>query len=385
MMHEKARRIYQPPEGKGNQWAFCTLLLSLVLVVCSGCGRIYPLKSLPATPASRTIMGTPSPTRVMPSVALGAAVGYDQLRADQQYRATVRQSFQVLVPENEMKFAETEPARGVFDFTQADAIVSFAQANNMWVRGHTLVWGDHLPDWLTHGNFTHDEIRQILKNHVETLVSHYRGRVSTWDVVNEAFDGDQLRQNFWLQALGPDYIREAFVWAHEADPQATLFFNDYGDDEIGPKFDATFHLLTSLKAQGVPIDGLGMEMHLGFGAPPDVHAVTTNMQRLRAAGLQAAVTEIDVQIHHLPGTHADQLQEQAQIYAEMANACRIAGNCHYFVAWGVTDKYTWLTPVLGYADEPLLFDMQYRPKPAYFAVRAALAGSFAATPTPTVP
>ncbi len=351
---------------------FCLTLL--LVCVLPACGRLFPLKAsgTPATLPDTVATATP---RAVPPVILGAAVSYDHLRNDTQYRETIRQYFNMLVPENEMKFEELEPKRGVFDFSRADALVGFARVNGLWVRGHTLVWGEQLPAWLTEGSFTRDELSQILKTYIETVVGHYRGRVIAWDVVNESFAGDQLRENFWLQHLGPDYIRDAFLWAHEADPQAKLFYNDYGAEEPGPKFDAILQLMTKLRAQGVPISGVGMEMHLGFGAPPDAHAVEENMQRLRKAGLEVAVTEMDVQIVNLPGLLDTKLREQATIYGEIATACRTAGNCHYFATWGVSDRYSWIPQFTGHADAPLLFDTSYRPKPAYYAVHNALPNS----------
>lgn len=348
-------------------WLTLAVVIGGMLTGCRVTGTPSKIASPITAPTAR-------PLATAPSILLGSAVDYNLILNNAQYRETFRSNFDLLVPENEMKFAELEPAQGKFDFTQADTLVNFALSNGMWVRGHTLVWGEHLPDWLTKGKFTRDQVIAILKTHIQTVVSHYRGNVISWDVVNEPFDGANLRNTFWLQMIGPNYIAMAFTWAHEADPTAKLFLNDFGDDEIGPKFDAILSLVTKLRSQGVPINGVGMEMHIGFGAPADPHAVATNMSRLKAAHLEVAVTEIDVQIHNLPGTTQDKLREQAIIYGEMATACKDAGNCHAFVSWGFTDRYTWLTSILGYQDAPLLFDQNYKPKLAFYAVKAALAG-----------
>lgn len=324
-----------------------------------------------------------NPKQAMPSIMLGAAVDYNYLVNDAKYRETLKSNFSLLVPENDMKFAALEPSQGVFDFSRGDALVNFAHSNGMWVRGHNLVWGEHLPDWLTHGKFSRDQVIAILKNHIETVVQHYRGNVIAWDVVNEPFDGAHLRDTFWLRAIGPDYIAMAFTWAHEADPNVKLYLNDFGDDEIGPKFDAILNLATSLRKQHVPIDGIGMEMHIGFGAPANPHAVAVNMGRLKATGLEVEVTELDVQIHNLPGSLKDKLNEQATIYGEMASVCRNVGNCDAFITWGLTDRHTWLTSILNHPDAPLLFDQNYNPKPAFFAVKSALYGLSTATVTAT--
>jgi len=302
----------------------------------------------------------------------GTAARFEVLRDDNRYRDTLRHTFTLLVPENGMKFGELEPKRGQFDFSQADALVNFARLNGMWVRGHTLVWGQYLPDWLTQGNFTRAEVMAILKNHIETVVGHYRGQVVAWDVVNEAMDGSNLRDTFWLRTLGPDFVRLAYMWAHEADPHVKLYYNDWGDDEIGPKFDAILALVTKLRSQGVQIDGVGLESHYGFGSPLKPRDVQENMRRLKDAGLEVYVSEMDVQISVLPGSYAEKLHEQADIFRQMAELCRVAGNCHSFTVWGVTDQYSWIPTYVGHPDAPLLFDTNYQPKPAYYAVRDAL-------------
>lgn len=371
LLGRSVRKAYQ------KSWAL-VVLCGVAAMALAGC-RVAQAPPNVAPPIA-TFAATP--TKTLPAILLGAAVDYDYIVRDSQYRQTLRSNFTLLVPENDMKFAALEPSQGGFDFSRGDAIVNFAHINGMWVRGHNLVWGQYLPDWLTHGGFSRDQAIAILKNHIETVVKHYRGNVIAWDVVNEPFDGGHLRDTYWLRTIGPEYIAMAFTWAHEADPNAKLYLNDYEDDVIGARFDAIYNLVTSLRKQHVPIDGVGMEMHLGFGAPADPHAVAVNMSRLKAVGLKAEVTEIDVQTYNLPGAMQDKLNEQATIYREMATTCRNAGNCDAFITWGVTDRHTWLTAATGRTDIPLLFDRNYNAKPAYFAVKDALYGTAAATPTP---
>ena len=350
------------------QWAYVAVVSALLLAL-AGCGVGGGQGVTPAVTAAITPVARPEP-----AVMLGAAVQYDALKNDQHYRQLVRDDFVMVTPENEMKIGAVEPALGVFDFTRADAIVTFARANGLFVRGHTLVWGQGLPGWLVNGHFTRDQATAILKAYIQAIVGRYRGEVVAWDVVNEAMDGSQLADNYWLRTIGPDYIPLAFQWAHAADPHAKLFYNDWGDDEVGPKFDAIFSLVTSLRKQGVPIDGVGIESHIGFGAAFQPQAVVTNMARLKAAGLDVEVSEIDVQIGALPGSTTQQLQEQADIYGQMASICRAAGNCHIFTTWGVCDRYTWISQVVKTPQEPLLFSASYQPKPAYAAVVHALGG-----------
>lgn len=149
-----------------------------------------------------------------------------------------------------MKWYATEPQQGVFDFSKGDEIVNLARANHQKVRGHTLVWHSQLPGWLTGREWTADELRAVLKNHIQKEVRHYRGKVFAWDVVNEAFNEDgTYRETVFYKTLGPGYIADALRWARQADPKAKLYLNDYNIEAVGPKSDAYFRLAKELKAQ----------------------------------------------------------------------------------------------------------------------------------------
>ncbi|MFI5271587.1 MAG: endo-1,4-beta-xylanase [Ktedonobacterales bacterium] len=335
------------------------LTCMLAFASCSLAGQAPPQQRPTAVP------------RPALAVPLGAAVNYNALINDARYRDLLRATFSMVVPENEMKFDAIEPEQGQFNFQRADAIVTFAEDNNMWVRGHTLVWEQQLPAWLTNGHFTRDELMRILKEHILTEVGHFRGRVKTWDVVNEALAGTGLRDDLWLRVIGPDYIKWAFIWAHEADPQAQLYYNDYADQD-GPKADALYTLVTNLRSQGVPIAGVGLEMHVDARQPPDAQAVAATMRRFAAAGFQVAITEMDVMLQHLTGSLQSQYQTQAAIYRAFALDCRQAPNCKFFTTWGVCDQYSWIIAATHHADAPLLFDKNYQPKPALYAVTGAL-------------
>src|SRR5690348_11165511 len=161
-------------------------------------------------------------------IHVGSAVSYSALTTDAQYAQILGQQFSAITPENEMKWVSIEPQQGVYTFGQADAEVQFAEQHHQLVRGHNLVWHSQLPDWLTGGSFTNDQLAAILKQHIFTEVGHFRGKIWQWDVVNEPFNEDgTLRTTMWYNALGPNYIADALRWAHEADPRAKLFLNDY--------------------------------------------------------------------------------------------------------------------------------------------------------------
>jgi endo-1,4-beta-xylanase len=353
----------------------CTLLLVLLS---------FPLALSCASGPSNTPTSSPSlsPTGVPTlrslaqarDIEVGAAVAADPLRDEPLYADTLAREFSMLTPENAVKFEPVHPEPDRYDFSDADFIVDFAEAHGMRVRGHTLVWHNQLPGWLTEGTWTRDELIDVLREHIMTVVGHYRGRVAAWDVVNEAVaDDGSLRDTIWLRGIGPDYIDMAFHWAHEADPDALLFYNDYAAEGLGPKSDAVYALVQGLLERGAPINGVGLQMHVSLGSPPDPEAVAANMARLGALGLQVHVTEMDVRTQDGTGTPDERLAAQAGVYRAVMDVCLSSGDCKAFVTWGFSDRHSWIPGHTGNPDAPLLFDESYRPKPAYYAIMDALA------------
>jgi endo-1,4-beta-xylanase len=321
-----------------------------------------------STPSLRQSAGNPGPR-------IGAAVEPGLLAADANYRSTVSREFNTLTPENVMKFDHIHPAPQSFDFCDSDALVSYAAANHMQVRGHTLVWHQQLPEWLSRGEFSRDELIAILRNHIQTVVGRYRGQVWAWDVVNEAFESDgSLRDSLWLRGIGPEYIEMAFGWAHEADPEALLFYNDYAAEGMGAKSDAIYALLGRLRGRGVAVHGAGLQMHLEAGKAPARDEIARNMTRLAALGLEIHVTEMDVRVA-LPVTAA-KLRAQAETYRDVVGACVAVQACRSITFWGVTDSHSWIASTASFAGfgSALLLDEAYGYKPAYQGVRDALEG-----------
>lgn len=308
-------------------------------------------------------------------VELGTAVQLDVLTSETPYRDTLTSHFTSITPENALDFRWTEPGPGVYDFKAADDLVDFAVAHNMTVFGNGLVWYQAVPDWLKNGQYTRSQVIAILHDHIYTVMSRYRGRIDSWEVVNEALsnDGSALRDNFWLQKIGPDYIAMAFRWAREADPDATLYYNDYGAEMPGPKFEALYNLVTGLKKEGTPISGVGFQMHVNLSyLKPTMQGVSANFVRINSLGLKIRITEMDVRGLTGNGATQQQLDEQANLYGSMATLCMHTKACVALTVWGVTDKYTWIDALFHTEDRPLLFDRSYRPKPAFYAVRYAL-------------
>lgn len=298
-------------------------------------------------------------------IHVGSAVSFSPLTTNAQYAQILGQQFSAVTPENEMKWVSIEPQQGVFTFGQADAEVQFAEQHHQLVRGHNLVWHSQLPNWLTGGSFTNEQLAEILKQHIFTEVGHFRGKIWQWDVVNEPFNEDgTLRATMWEQALGPNYIADALRWAHEADPHAKLFLNDFNIEGIGPKSDAMYALVKSLIAQHVPIDGVGFETHLGlqFGLP----AMQPNLQRFADLGLDVDITEMDVRMI-LPVTPA-LLAEQASWYSQVMQACIAVRRCVDFTVWEFTDKYSWVPGFFTGQGAADIYDENLNPKPAYTAL-----------------
>jgi endo-1,4-beta-xylanase len=321
-------------------------------------------------------------------ILIGAAVRPAQL-SEPAYAATLAREFNMLEPEDALKWEMLRPDPQSFDFHLADQVVDFAARHNMKVRGHTLVWHRQNPAWLTNGQFTPAQLSKLLEAHIKTVVGHYRGKVFAWDVANEAFDEGartgQLRSTIWYDQPGIavatshdpqpySYLAQCFHWAHEADPQALLFYNEAEAEEVNRKSDAIYAMVRDLKRQGVPIDGIGLQTHIGK-PPPDIASISANIARFTALGLQVHITEMDVSLPVDASGNASvaDLRQQANIYRQIAQACLAHPGCTAIQTWGFTDKYSWIRShskkTRGAA---LPFDRNYQPKPAYEAMRNAL-------------
>ncbi|MDK3254962.1 endo-1,4-beta-xylanase [Blastococcus capsensis] len=307
--------------------------------------------------------------------------GYpDPFTYDKTYRKILSAEFNSVSPENQMKWDFIHPEPGVYNFGPADAIVDFAEANGQAVRGHTLLWHSQLAPWVTQGDYTDAELRQILKDHIQTVVGHYKGRIQQWDVANEIFSDPwngpiALRQeNPFIQRLGPGIIADAFHWAHEADPEAKLFLNDYAVEDMGGKSDYYYELAKQLLADGVPLHGFAFQAHLDLQYPfPST--LDDNMKRFEELGLETAITELDVRFT-LPESGvptAEQLAEQADTYQGVLEACLSVEDCNSFTIWGFNDKYSWVPGFFPSQGAATVMFEDYERKPAYYALRETLA------------
>ncbi|AOW99869.1 hypothetical protein BJP34_10770 [Moorena producens PAL-8-15-08-1] len=303
-------------------------------------------------------------------LAIGTGVSMEPLRNDPSYREVLMREYNIVTPTYIMKFEALQPQRHQYNFEAADNFVAIAKANQMQVRGHNLVWHHSVPWWLTHGQWTQEELIHILRQHIHTVVGHYRGQLAAWDVVNEAVAdqdsaGQRKRDTIWSLGIGPEYVELAFRWAHEADPTVPLFYNDYAGEGLGAKSDAIYAMVKQLRQRDVPIHGIGFQMHISIQNPPKPEDIAANMKRLGELGLQVQVTEMDVKIHDGSGTQEERVAAQTQVYRDILQVCLEAPNCTAFLTWEFADHHSWIPDFFGKPDSPLPFDESYRPKAAY--------------------
>jgi endo-1,4-beta-xylanase len=300
--------------------------------------------------------------------------------------ATAAREHNFVTPENEMKWDQIEPTRGTFTFGPADQIVTFAMQNGLKVKGHTLVWHKQLPAYVTSLTAAAD-VRSAMLEHISGVVSHFKGKVVAWDVVNEAWlttgatgNGDpMIRPSVFSTALGASFIDEAFMAARQADPTALLIYNEFADEGLSDKATAVYNMVKDMKTRGIPIDGVGMQMHIGINTAPTAAEVAQNMQRFADLGVQVFISEMDV--NGCAGYSLD--QERAQ-YHDIVAACVAQPACAAVTVWGITDKFSWLNISVnssspagcatGQSPLPLLWDDNYGKKSAYTGVMDALLG-----------
>lgn len=318
---------------------------------------------------------------------IGVAVSPWALKTDEA--SLVLQHFSSLTPENAMKMGPIHPKENEYFWRDADSIAAFAQRHNMKLRGHTLVWHNQTPNWLfkdASGNQVSKEVLlQRLKDHITTVVSRYKGKIYAWDVVNEAISDkrdEYLRPSKFLQVIGEEYIAKAFQWAHEADPKAVLFYNDY--NEISPvKREKIIRLVKSLKDAGVPIHAIGLQGHWAVNEPSRGQLDST-LQQFSELGMPLQITELDISVY--PKEHdararrpedanaaftAEREQQQIEKYKMCFDLFRkYRKNITGVTFWNISERYSWLDnfPVQGRKDYPLLFDKELKPKKAFWEV-----------------
>jgi endo-1,4-beta-xylanase len=335
------------------------------------------------------VCGPPTPTTLKAAATctgrmFGAALAASHL-TESAYAAAAR-DHNFVTPENEMKWDQIEPTRGTFTFGPADQIVTFAMQNGMKIKGHTLVWHKQLPTWVT-SLTTAADVRKAMVDHINGVMNHFKGKVAVWDVVNEAWltdgrtgDGNpRIRDSIFSTTIGPSFIDEAFMAARAADSGALLVYNEFANEGLSDKSTAVYNMVKDMKTRGIPIDGVGLQFHIGYNTNPTAADVAANMQRLADLGLKVFISELDV--NGCAGYSADQQKAQ---YHDMVAVCVAQPACAAVTVWGITDKYTWLdinvNPnsaagcATGQLPTPLLWDLNFAKKSTYTGALDALAG-----------
>jgi endo-1,4-beta-xylanase len=347
------------------------------------CGIIFQPGS--ASPEPRTALpavGTLRQAGEARHILIGAAAASAFL-AEADYSAILGSEFSQLQAENEMKFGLIHPRPDTdpnpYDFKGGDALVASAQSHSMAVRGHTLVWHNQVSKWVTEGKYTAPQLAAILRSHIRTVMTHYASKVYAWDVVNEAFNDDgTMRHTIWYDqpgigaGTGTKYIEQALRWAHEADPSAKLFYNDYDAEEVNKKSDAIYAMAEDFKKRGVPLDGVGFQAHvsLKFDDPAKLASFARNLERFAKLGLELHITELDIR---LTDSSPASLAAEAKLYGEITTLCVQQPACKLVQTWGLTDKHSWIPAFYKGQGWALLWDDKYQKKPAYEAVHDALA------------
>jgi endo-1,4-beta-xylanase len=358
------------------------ILVVSIIIVAFFCGFILlrgsdRYKSAPALPQPAL-----SALAERHGMYMGVFTAYNYI-TDRPYRDIAISQFDHFVVDGQPNWSfedgDLRPGPRQYDFSRLDKMVAFAEEHHKPIRIQHLVWGEKrwLPNWLIRGDYSQEELLDLIHDHIRTVATRYKGRVREYTVVNEAFTRklhDKELDEWWGDRLGYGYIDKSFQWAHEADPDAILILNDFDNEVENAYSNEMFSYVKAAKERGVPIDAIGMQMHLDGSNPPSKDAVVKNMRRFAGLGVKVYITEFDVNMHDAYLPREQEYEIQAGVYKDMMAACVEVGKdvCPSFSLLGLTDKQSWYKGI-GITDAtPLSFDNDYNPKPAWFALRDAL-------------
>jgi endo-1,4-beta-xylanase len=289
-----------------------------------------------------------------------------------KYVALIKENFNLIVPENTMKWKNIRPTKTFWNWSDMDALVAFAEKNHIRMKGHTFAWHQQNAPYVD-SLATREEAIAMLTDQITTIMTRYKGRIAEYDVCNEVLNEDgTMRDTVWMRTIGPDYLKIAFRTAREADPKARLLLNDYNNEYMGTaKGDAFYGLVKELKESGVPIDGVGFQLHVMASNPIDEAALRGNIKRFRELGLSVSFTEVDVRVA-VPLT-PEKEAEQTASYAKLLEIALDEPNAGSFIMWGYSDKRSWIPgafPGYGFAH---LYDREDKPKPVYGKLKELIA------------
>ncbi|BDA82765.1 beta-xylanase [Aureimonas sp. SA4125] len=318
-------------------------------------------------------------------VPFGGAIQIEYLDSDPAYAKAFLDHCDIIMPMNELKFSSLHPAREAFNFAPADRLVDLATTNGRRSRGHTHVWWNALPAWLQ-AITDPAEAERVLVEHIETVMDRYRGRLDSWDVVNEVIAHDPteegvMRDSYWMRILGPRHVPVAFAAAARADPSARLILNDYDLEFAGDRYDRrraiVLEMVRQLQDAGIRIDGVGIQGHLYADLKIDIPALARFGEALKSLGLSLLISELDVIDWNIRGGPDEQDAAALIIVGDLLEGVFASGRPEAVITWGITDRYSWIPDVMprrdGKPSRPLPLDAQYRPKPWFEMVRRRLA------------
>lgn len=324
----------------------------------------------------------PSATADSALIPYGSAVRAHALASDPTYRAAIASVCKIIVPEGEMKWSDIHPARGEYRFENADALIDFARQNHIAIRGHTLAWYGALPPWTSELDSRAEAERELV-DHIETVVSRYRGDIPSWDVVNEPLvdwprDRFSLRPSIWTTRLGPEYLPIALRTTAAVDPDTRLVLNEYDVEFLGARFEARrralIGLLRWLRERDVPLHAVGLQAHLFADRIIDRDGLQALLKEIAALGLDVLITELDVVDYELPG----KIGERDALVAAKADqflgaVCEVV-RPKAILTWGLSDRYSWVPTYFkrpdGMPNRPLPLDAEFKPKPLFDVIEA---------------
>jgi endo-1,4-beta-xylanase len=364
---------------------FTAIFLSVVIFIFSNC---KPSHQLPKNESENQFDSSKGLKDYYKDYfPIGVAVSAHSLKDPPEVQLILHQ-FNSITPENAMKMGPIHPKENYFNWKDADSIVAFAQRNNLRVHGHNLCWHEQAPDWFftdSSGKLVSKEVLlKRLKDHITTVVSRYKGKIQSWDVVNEAIDDNPnnfLRNSLFYQICGEDFIIKAFEYAHAADPNAILYYNDY-NTERKEKTDRIYRLLKMLRDKNVPVNGVGLQSHWSV-FEPSREELEYAIGKFTSLGLKIKITELDISIYKweknkrkktsadvdafTPELEQQQIEKYKMVFEVFRKYKKDISGVTF---WNISDKYTWLDtyPVAERKNYPLLFDVNYKPKKAYWEV-----------------
>lgn len=308
---------------------------------------------------------------------IGVAIEPLELNSNPDYRLIAKEQYNSITPENIFKPSYLHPEKSVFYWSEADSLVSFCKGNNKRLHGHTLIWHEQLPDWIKTFDGNEQQWNELFKEHIQTIVTHFKDKVVAWDVVNEAFNEDgTLRNTIWLQKVGPSYIEKAFIYAAESDSNALLFYNDFNLEFNPTKLNAVISYFNALRNRGAKVDGIGVQMHISIQYP-EVSQIATALKKTVSSNYKVHLSELDISVNPTGkgvDLNSDVFIRQANLLKSIVKLYNeLPKEYQYGITfWGVSDANSWIRNFYNRIDYPLLFDENYLPKPAYCYLKQGL-------------